>query len=1129
MNAPETPSSPESGRESRYWAFVSYSHRDAEVARRVHEWLETYRIPAAFVGRATARCERVPERLYPVFLDRFEAPGGGHLTSVIEAALQASRNLVVVSSPAAVGSRYVGLEIEHFRRLGRSDRLFPVIAHGEPFAADPQRECLHSAIRGTPRATAAADAPTAEDQPEPLEPLEPLCCDLQDHADGFERAMLKLVSGMTGIAVGELANRDTQRRQRRNRWVIAGLTLLVAVLTALSGWALFERDTATQAAQSEADARRKESDERQRAEDNARAATLARDDAKTQQARAVTAAASAIAERDRAELEQRRAEREAAVARSARLAAESQLSSNAGPEQIRLALASQRASPTLEAHQALLHASLQHAGSTRYRARLPDLPDQLLGPWPGNGSALIVDIPGPGAMGFLEPTPAVIDANDLGARPPRHRVLPASRRWLQTPAAERDVELLSIESADKPPDTCEVKSLPADGPPRAFSIANCAPVMTRSSRNGLFIAVLDAGPPPPSGGARPVRLYSVRTGEQLPSVIPVQADGSPLPRDQFPQLQGLADDGRQFLLKTAGKVWVVDVASGRSEPFPGTADTEAGMRLQEGPPGTWWAITTEGGGIERVQAWQRTTTGWRSGCAQPVTPFRAEWSRETANLKLLIAPTYRWSASRRSLASISVASGSPVLHWCHVSAGGAHQRQLEAVPASVAISPGDRLLAWSLDAKVEVVDMSSGARVLGVSVGFGMPIERLWFDADAARLWALSTNGQVTSWAMPRGDSPMPVSDREIVTGIEPAPRDWLVSGSGQFLQVSDSGRYLLLWNAAGGAAFVEPATGRFRSGLWIEPGTSQLRPDALADETVRQCLERAEACRGRGPLLAVRQVGEDDDFVFQVEHPVRLRIAEEKSEWVIRAAGADAGRAATKLPSTFGHPLDVRAVSGSGAPMLVALSLPHEAREALEDRRIAPDMVPLRTYLSSSRDGQTVYEADVAVRARRDLGMLNDRGLELVAFGPSGAEFSRQRMAGGVAWAAAPGSGSGAVAFQSSLSTLAVCGLRSVSKPGPPRCRQIELGVDEPLETVAISRDGRTVAVASARGIKVWAGNGMLITREPIRASGQRVTALALSPDGQHLYALDRAGMLYGWPLDAELLARRLRTMVAK
>ena len=55
-----------------YRAFISYSHRDKDVAKWLHRRVEAYRIPAKLTGRITTVGE-VPRRLRPIFRDR-EAP-----------------------------------------------------------------------------------------------------------------------------------------------------------------------------------------------------------------------------------------------------------------------------------------------------------------------------------------------------------------------------------------------------------------------------------------------------------------------------------------------------------------------------------------------------------------------------------------------------------------------------------------------------------------------------------------------------------------------------------------------------------------------------------------------------------------------------------------------------------------------------------------------------------------------------------------------------------------------------------------------------------------------------------------------------------------------------------------------
>ena len=52
--------------EFRYIAFLSYSHRDREIAEWLHRELETYRVPKRMIGTATP-FGPVPERMNPIF------------------------------------------------------------------------------------------------------------------------------------------------------------------------------------------------------------------------------------------------------------------------------------------------------------------------------------------------------------------------------------------------------------------------------------------------------------------------------------------------------------------------------------------------------------------------------------------------------------------------------------------------------------------------------------------------------------------------------------------------------------------------------------------------------------------------------------------------------------------------------------------------------------------------------------------------------------------------------------------------------------------------------------------------------------------------------------------------------
>src|SRR5215208_4615920 len=80
---------------TRYYAFLSYSHKDKELADWLHRELERFRVPRPLAGRLTANGV-VPKRLSPIFRDQHDLSAGGDLAEGIKAALSASQYLVVL-------------------------------------------------------------------------------------------------------------------------------------------------------------------------------------------------------------------------------------------------------------------------------------------------------------------------------------------------------------------------------------------------------------------------------------------------------------------------------------------------------------------------------------------------------------------------------------------------------------------------------------------------------------------------------------------------------------------------------------------------------------------------------------------------------------------------------------------------------------------------------------------------------------------------------------------------------------------------------------------------------------------------------------------------------------------------
>jgi tetratricopeptide (TPR) repeat protein len=221
----------------RYWAFLSYSHHDKLVARRLQRQLETYRLPRRLVGRETAEGP-VPARASPVFRDRDELHAGADLKASVQEALSRSRWLIVVCTPDSARSPWVNREIIEFKRLRGERHVLALIARGEPFASDmPGREaeeCFPPALR---RALTADGLPEGE-------PLEPIAADMRKQGDGAQRAVLKLLAGMVGVGFDDLVRRDMQRRVRWLSALAAASVVGVMVFALMAVMAVQARNEA---------------------------------------------------------------------------------------------------------------------------------------------------------------------------------------------------------------------------------------------------------------------------------------------------------------------------------------------------------------------------------------------------------------------------------------------------------------------------------------------------------------------------------------------------------------------------------------------------------------------------------------------------------------------------------------------------------------------------------------------------------------------------------------------------------------------------------------------------------------------------------------------------------------------
>ena len=236
-HAAATPAAPKlASRHSRYFAVLSYSHKDEAVAHWLHSALERFRVPPSIAGRLTENGV-VPKRLSPIFRDRHELAAAEDLGEEIREALAASRFLIVLCSPAAAKSKWTNAEIDEFKRSRPDGCVIAAIVDGEPFASDlagrEEEECFPPALR---QRYDRRGRPTAKR-------AEPLAADLREGCDR-RTGLLKIIAGMLGVGLDDLVQRDQLRRQRRLAGITAASLGGMIVATVLAVTAISARDAA---------------------------------------------------------------------------------------------------------------------------------------------------------------------------------------------------------------------------------------------------------------------------------------------------------------------------------------------------------------------------------------------------------------------------------------------------------------------------------------------------------------------------------------------------------------------------------------------------------------------------------------------------------------------------------------------------------------------------------------------------------------------------------------------------------------------------------------------------------------------------------------------------------------------
>ena len=191
----------------KYYAFISYSHKDKKVAQKLQRRLERYHLPSALRKSNPA----LPKNLKPIFRDDSDLVASGTLKTALQENLDRSNYLILICSPNSAKSEYVNDEVEYFIKNGRGDHIIPLIVDGEPHAKDAAKECFPPAILELPREN------------------ELLGIDLKKF--GEYNAFIRVIATLLKLDIDDFISRDA--RERKKKVFIFVSMLIAAIITAI--------------------------------------------------------------------------------------------------------------------------------------------------------------------------------------------------------------------------------------------------------------------------------------------------------------------------------------------------------------------------------------------------------------------------------------------------------------------------------------------------------------------------------------------------------------------------------------------------------------------------------------------------------------------------------------------------------------------------------------------------------------------------------------------------------------------------------------------------------------------------------------------------------------------------------
>lgn len=203
----------------KYDAFISYRHleKDMFVAQTLHRTLEEFKLPKNLWNK----CEK--KGITRVFRDRDELPLASDLSEPITEALENSQFLIVICTPQLKESIWCRREIETFKSLHGREKIFAVLAEGEPEDSFPEE-----LVKAEVEKIDANGNKTVE-----IRDVEPLAADVRgltkkEIRKKIKEESIRLIAPMFNLGYDELKQRHREQKLRKTiKFVSAAAAVLL--------------------------------------------------------------------------------------------------------------------------------------------------------------------------------------------------------------------------------------------------------------------------------------------------------------------------------------------------------------------------------------------------------------------------------------------------------------------------------------------------------------------------------------------------------------------------------------------------------------------------------------------------------------------------------------------------------------------------------------------------------------------------------------------------------------------------------------------------------------------------------------------------------------------------------------